>query len=112
MLIFVESAVDSLRECRCRKGSKQEADNQADRVHLPSSTIKDLRLPEGCPSAGSCAPVLPYLSDLSLELVQEIIGCPSDNFIANQEHRRALETEFLREFFGLIERFLDVGVLR
>src|SRR4029079_281043 len=63
-------------------------------------------------SAGTCAAILPYLSNLGLELVEEIIRCPGDNPVTNQEHRCALQIELLGEFLGLIERFLDVGVLR
>src|SRR4029450_11673386 len=71
---------------------------------------KSLSQPRG-PSASTCAAVLPYVSDLGLELVEEILGCTGDNPVANQKHRRALQIELLGEFLGLIERFLDVGVL-
>jgi hypothetical protein len=52
------------------------------------------------------------MRNLGLELIEEILGCPVDNPVANQEHRRALQIELLGKRLGLIERFLDVGVLR
>src|SRR5262249_14220197 len=63
-------------------------------------------------SAGTCAAVLPYLSDLGLQLVKKILRCAADSPIANQEHRRAFQIDFLGKILGLIERFFDVGVLR
>ena len=61
-------------------------------------------------SAGTCAAVLPYLCNLGLELVEEVLGCAIDNPIANQELRRALQLELLGKVLGFVERFLNFGV--
>src|SRR6516225_8754627 len=73
---------------------------------------KGIRWATRHPSASTCTAVLPYLSDLGLQLVKKIIGCAADNPIANQEHRRAFQIELHGKFLVLVERFLDVGVLR
>src|SRR5262249_44394698 len=51
-------------------------------------------------------------ANLGLELVKEILGCTGDDPIANQEQRRALQIELARKVHALVERFLDIGVLR
>ena len=75
---------------------------------LPLNWLGALRL--GNASAGTGAATLPYLGNLVLELVEEIIGCAADNPIANQEHRRAFQIELHGKFLVLVERFFDVGI--
>ena len=82
------------------------------RAPLHETNLAAPKLPEGRASAGTCAAVLPYLSDLGLELVEEILGCTGDNPIANQEQRRALQIHLAGKVLALVERLFDVGVLR